>query len=60
LDVEHIGPGLHFVQEDNGPSIGVAIATWRQRHELVGSGRRNNEKRDQRRRGPIGRKPRFR
>jgi haloalkane dehalogenase len=36
LDVEHIGPGLHFVQEDNGPSIGIAIATWRQRHELVG------------------------
>jgi haloalkane dehalogenase len=36
LDIEHIGPGLHFVQEDNGPSIGVAIAAWRQRHELVG------------------------
>jgi haloalkane dehalogenase len=36
LDVEHVGPGLHFVQEDNGPSIGIAIATWRQRHELVG------------------------
>jgi haloalkane dehalogenase len=36
LDVEHIGPGLHFVQEDNGPSIGIAIAAWRQRHELVG------------------------
>jgi haloalkane dehalogenase len=33
LDVEHIGPGLHFVQEDNGPSIGVAIAAWRQRHD---------------------------
>jgi haloalkane dehalogenase len=29
LDVEHIGPGLHFVQEDNGPSIGIAIASWR-------------------------------
>ena len=36
LDVEHIGPGVHFVQEDNGPSIGIAIAMWRQRHELVG------------------------
>jgi haloalkane dehalogenase len=38
LDVEYIGPGLHFVQEDNGPSIGVAIAAWRRRHELVGGG----------------------
>ena len=36
LDVEHIGPGLHFVQEDNGPSIGASIAAWRQRNELVG------------------------
>jgi len=37
LDVEHIGPGLHFVQEDNGPSIGIAIATWRHRHGLASS-----------------------
>jgi haloalkane dehalogenase len=36
LDVEHIGPGLHFVQEDNGPSIGIAIATWRYRRGLAG------------------------
>jgi haloalkane dehalogenase len=37
LDVEYVGPGLHFVQEDNGPSIGIAIATWRQRHGLASS-----------------------
>jgi haloalkane dehalogenase len=28
LDVEVIGPGSHFVQEDQGPAIGRAIATW--------------------------------
>jgi haloalkane dehalogenase len=36
LDVEHVGPGLHFVQEDNGPSIGIAIAAWRHRRGLAG------------------------
>src|SRR6266478_980299 len=36
LDVEHIGPGIHFVQEDNGPSIGIAIAKWRQHRGLAG------------------------
>ena len=35
LEVEHIGPGLHFVQEDNGPAIGAAIASWREQHGLV-------------------------
>jgi haloalkane dehalogenase len=40
LEVEHIGPGIHFVQEDNGPAIGAAIATWRQRHGLVRQERR--------------------
>jgi len=35
LEVEHIGPGIHFVQEDNGPAIGIAIAGWRERQGLV-------------------------
>lgn len=35
LEVEHIGPGIHFVQEDNGPLIGAAIARWRERQGLV-------------------------
>jgi hypothetical protein len=35
LEVEHIGPGLHFVQEDHGPAIGIAIAGWRERQGLV-------------------------
>jgi haloalkane dehalogenase len=35
LDVEHIGPGLHFVQEDNGPAIGIAVARWREKQGLV-------------------------
>ena len=39
LEVEHIGSGIHFVQEDNGPAIGAAIATWRQRHGLTGQER---------------------
>ncbi|MEV0258999.1 haloalkane dehalogenase [Streptomyces sp. NPDC050732] len=28
LDIQHIGPGVHFVQEDQGPAIGAAITTW--------------------------------
>ena len=36
LEVEHIGPGIHFVQEDNGPAIGAAIARWRTRRGLIG------------------------
>ena len=39
LEIEHIGPGLHFVPEDNGPSIGIAIAAWRQRRGLAGPSR---------------------
>jgi haloalkane dehalogenase len=35
LQTEDIGPGLHFVQEDNGPAIGRAIARWREQHGLV-------------------------
>jgi hypothetical protein len=36
IEVEHIGTGIHFVQEDNGPAIGAAIAAWRARRGLVG------------------------
>ena len=35
LQVEHIGTGIHFVQEDNGPAIGIAIARWREQQGLV-------------------------
>jgi haloalkane dehalogenase len=28
LQTRHIGPGLHFVQEDQGLAIGAAIAEW--------------------------------
>jgi haloalkane dehalogenase len=28
LEVEHVGPGVHYVQEDQGPEIGRAIASW--------------------------------
>jgi haloalkane dehalogenase len=35
LEVEHIGTGIHFVQEDNGPAIGIAIARWREQQGLV-------------------------
>jgi haloalkane dehalogenase len=35
LEVEHVGSGIHFVQEDNGPAIGTAIARWREQHGLV-------------------------
>jgi haloalkane dehalogenase len=35
LKIEHIGPGLHFVQEDNGPAIGIAVARWREKQGLV-------------------------
>lgn len=31
LEIEAIGPGLHFVQEDQGPAIGKSIAAWLQR-----------------------------
>jgi hypothetical protein len=40
LEVEHIGSGIHFVQEDNGPAIGVAIASWRDREGLAKNPRR--------------------
>lgn len=37
LEVEHVGPGIHFVQEDSGPAIGIAIAIarWREQQGLV-------------------------
>lgn len=31
LEIEPIGPGLHYVQEDHGPAIGEAVATWMSR-----------------------------
>ena len=31
LEVEHVGPGIHFVQEDSGPAIG----RWMERQGLV-------------------------
>ena len=34
LEVEELGPGLHYVQEDRGPAIGRAIAAWMGRHGL--------------------------
>jgi haloalkane dehalogenase len=34
LEIEHIGAGIHYVQEDHGPAIGRAIASWMQRHEV--------------------------
>jgi haloalkane dehalogenase len=35
LEVEHVGPGIHFVQEDSGPAIGTAIGRWRDQHGLI-------------------------
>ncbi len=35
LEVEEVGPGTHYVQEDHGPAIGKAIAAWMRRHRLV-------------------------
>ncbi|MDQ4095662.1 MAG: haloalkane dehalogenase, partial [Actinomycetota bacterium] len=35
LEIEHIGPGIHYVQEDNGAEIGRAIASWMQRRGLA-------------------------
>jgi len=35
LEVEHIGTGIHFVQEDNGPAIGIAVARRREQQGLV-------------------------
>ena len=31
LEVDHVGPGIHYVQEDQGPAIGRALASWMQR-----------------------------
>jgi haloalkane dehalogenase len=36
LEVEHVGPGIHFVQGDSGPAIGIAIDRWRDQHGLTG------------------------
>lgn len=34
LEEEQTGRGIHFVQEDEGPAIGRAVATWLRRHGL--------------------------
>lgn len=34
LEVEHVGGGIHYVQEDQGPAIGRAIASWMQRRGI--------------------------
>lgn len=34
LEVEAVGSGTHYVQEDHGPAIGRAIGTWMQRHGM--------------------------
>jgi haloalkane dehalogenase len=31
LEVQKIGPGLHFVQEDHPEAIGIAVRDWRRR-----------------------------
>lgn len=31
LEVQQVGPGRHFVQEDQGRAIGEAVAAWRRR-----------------------------
>jgi haloalkane dehalogenase len=36
LEVEEVGAGIHYVQEDHGPEIGRRIASWMRRH-LLGS-----------------------
>ena len=35
LEIEPMGPGIHYVQEDHGPAIGTAIAAWMRRHQFV-------------------------
>jgi haloalkane dehalogenase len=34
LEVEEMGPGIHYVQEDHGPAIGRAVASWMDRRQL--------------------------
>ena len=34
VEIEPMGPGMHYVQEDHGPAIGKAIAAWMRRHRL--------------------------
>ena len=34
LEVEHIGPGLHYVSEDHPEDIAAHVAAWRRRHHL--------------------------
>lgn len=40
LEIEPIGPGLHFVQEDHGPAIGKAIAAWLRKQRYLSWGAR--------------------
>lgn len=35
LEIEPIGPGVHYVQEDHPEAIGKAIAAWMRRHRLA-------------------------
>jgi haloalkane dehalogenase len=34
LEVEHVVPGLHYVQEDHPEAIAAHVAAWRGRHGL--------------------------
>ena len=34
LEIEHIGPGLHYVQEDHPEAITTHVADWHRRHGL--------------------------
>jgi haloalkane dehalogenase len=38
LEIEPMGPGVHYVQEDHGPAIGKTIAAWLRRHRLASAG----------------------
>ena len=34
LEVEYVGPGLHYVAEDHPEAIAARVAAWRRRHDL--------------------------
>ena len=34
LEVESLGPGVHYVQEDQPDAIAAHVAAWRRRHEI--------------------------
>ncbi len=35
LEIEQVGPAIHFVQEDQGQAIGRSVAAWADRHGLL-------------------------